>query len=314
MSNETDTDEKPGIERTMKVAHTEGRNGGKTNIIKASELIEVTPANGGKLSLGSRKIMNLMLQTAAGDAWEDRTFIIAKSELRGGHKSNEHLDRHLKELQSTILRFDVLSPRGREAEMTVPLLRSTINEKNGDGLCYFRFTEEVREMLRQSKTYAILNSRAVLAFESKYSLVLYEIGCQKAGLQNPWVQLTIEQLRALMNVPEGTYPLFANLRRRTIEVAMKEVNALAHFTVSFQVIKKGRHIVAVKFGFWNKDSYQDAASAELLRLTRQERRAKVNREGGDAQFELKLSPRIQAVLDELSAMDDESGLDDEIPY
>lgn len=296
----------------MKVAHKEKQSSYDETIVKARELIEVSPAEGKHLSLGSRKILNLMLQEVAGDAWEDRTFTIEKRVLRQRHKSYDQLEVHIKELQQTVLHFNVLSPRGKEAILSVPLLVSTISEKEKNGLYYFQFSEEVREMLRKSSTYAILSSRCVLSFESKYSLILYEIGCQRAGMKNPYIYLEIAKLRELLNVPPGTYRDFTSLRNKTILMAQNEINALAHFTMSFEAIRTGRKITSVKLGFWEKDSMGDAKAAELLRLTRNERRALVNNSNKpkDPTF-IKLENDLKSKTTKYSP---QISLDDEIIY
>lgn len=306
-----------GVGRTMRVA-TKSAQDDLGEIIKASELIHVTPAGNKQLSIGARKILNFLLETAAGHAWEDRVHVVPKADLRRRHKANDRVDEYVDELHRTTLVFDVLSPRGKEARLKVPLLRATVEENEGDGLCYFQFTDEVREMLRQSSTYAVLNSHAVYAFESGYSIVMYEIGCQRVGLRNPTVELTVQQVRQLFNVPVGAYKDFGQLNASVLKKAKKEVDALSHFTVHIETKKSGRTVTKVILKFWKKSTMGEMQAAELLRLTRDERRAMVNREvkGKKSQVQLQMEELLNEEAQRLGLEEDqkEISLDDEIIY
>lgn len=149
-----------------------------------------------------------------------------------------------------------------------------VTEKdNTDGLLYYRFSPEVAEIVRKSEIYAILNLTMMEAFESKYSVKLYEFGARRINLQAPFLEVTIKQLREIFNVPDNAYKDFSVLRNRVIETAQKEVNRLSNFSVTFTPIKEGRKFTKVKFGFFKKDDYGTEKAQELLEMDLSDRRA-----------------------------------------
>lgn len=255
---------KPQTGRTMRVA-TEVARRGSDKIVKASELVTVRPAKGKTLGLAARRTLNMMIQHAAGEAWKPESFTITKATLRRGHKSNDRLEDMLAEIGTTEVIIDVITPKGTPGRLIVPILMSRIEETdNSDsGLVWFEFHPKVAAMLRRSETYALLSGQAVLAFESKYSLTLYEIGCQLSGRHNPTQVMKIDELRELIGVPPGKMKLWADLKRFCLAQAKKEIDQLAEkFTFDWDEIRQGRKIVAVKLVFTLKPGDQAIAAAE----------------------------------------------------
>lgn len=295
------------VGRTMKAARAARENFRGAEIVKASELIEIRPAKAAVLSLAARRTLNLMVQTAAGDAWSADMHVIAKSELRGHHKGNERIGDVLDELMTTMLIIPKLSARGKEATLRAPILASTTEEHDERGLVYFQFAPSVRRLLARSSTYAILDARAIRAFESKYSMALYEIGCQMVGRRNPIVRYTIQDLREVLNVPTGSYKDFAQLRRKVLDAARTEIEALADFQMTVEMEKQGRRVVAVRLGFWPKDDHGKEVAAELARLPRVQRRATIN-------ATTRKQPERATQRDLLEALEALDEKEDQIPY
>lgn len=262
-------------DRTMKVAQAK-QAVGHDEIAKASEIVEVRPAKTAVLSLAARRTLNLMVQAAAGDAWQGHRHAISKKALRQGHKGNERISDILEELMTTLLVMQYVSPRGKPATLRAQILAPTSEENESDGYVYFQFTDPVRWLFQQSSTYSVLDARAIRAFESKYSMALYEIGCQIVGRRNPTIRYDIDDLRDVLNVPRGRYGDFAQFRRKVLEPARREIEALADFQMTMELEKQGRRVVGVRFGFWEKDEYGKDAAAELARKPREQRRATVN--------------------------------------
>jgi len=284
---------------------------GHDEIAKASEIVEVRPAKAAVLSLAARRALNLMVQQAAGDAWQGYRHAISKRALRQGHKGNERVGDILDELMTTLLVMQYVSPRGKPSTLKAQILAPTSEENDEDGYVYFQFTDPVRWLFQQSRTYAVLDARAIRAFESKYSMALYEIGCQMTGRRDPTVRYTLPDLREVLNVPQGRYGDFAQFRRKVLEPARREIEALADFQMTMELEKQGRRVVAVRFGFWEKDDQGKDEAAYLQRLPREQRRAKVNasaapRPAGQADVEAALGRQLDFA--------DAAGSDDPIPY
>jgi hypothetical protein len=255
---------------TAAVAIAAHRDHGLEKIIKAAELVWARPAKGRTLGLLASKCLNLMLGVAGGEGFIDKMYSISKKELRRAHKGNERLPAMLEELHTTLFKLDVLSPRGKPAVLTVALLSSTIDElddQNDNSLVYFRFTPEFIAVHKRSNLWAALSGRVMLGLDSVYALRLYEIGCQMVRRRDPTMKLTVPELRELLHVPPGKYQDWANLRRKTLDKAMAEINENkdAYFTVCVpdnRIHRSGHRVVSLELQFWPKPVDEAAETAQ----------------------------------------------------
>jgi hypothetical protein len=270
-------DEDPTVGRTMRVAAQAAKRG-NDEIVKASELIAVVPARGKTLTLAARRMLNLMIQAAEGRAWRGETFEIPKAVLRGTHKGNERITDTIDEIMTTAVLFTTLTG-DRVSDEAVPILtRRGIDRGSDDGaMVRFRFSPEVTEMLKHSETYAVLESRAVLGFQSKYGMALYEIGCQLSGRRNPTASLSVVKLRELVNAPAGKLLDWNDFRKRVLMPAQDEIDQLAHFTFEWEEMRQGRKVVGVKLIYALKPG--DAAIAAAEEAERHSAGRKARREG-----------------------------------
>ena len=285
-----------------------------SEIVKATEVVEVRPAKSAALSLAARRALNLMVQAAAGEAWQGHKHVISKKALRGDHKGNERIRDTLEELMTTLVVMRYTSPRGKPSTLRATLLSVTTEEDDETGNVYFQFTDPVRWLFQQSNTYAVLDARAIRAFESKYSMALYEIGCQLCGRRNPTVRYSIYDLREILNVPSGTYKDFAQLRRYALDKARREIESLADFQMTMELEKQGRRVVGVRLGFWEKDEHGKDAAAELARKPREQRRASVNAASKKAPRPADQQDLLDALAAGQSADLPPSVDDDEVPW
>jgi hypothetical protein len=116
-----------------------------------------------------------------------------------------------------------------------------------------------------------------MAFESRYSLRLYEIVSLRSGLDQMTSQVfQLEELRDRLGVPVGKLEEWFDFRRFALEPAIAEVNHLAGFTVSYEPIKRGRSVAAVKLSWGEKSSPERKAAKRELdgsKVGRKARRA-----------------------------------------
>jgi len=261
----------------MRAAHQAAQAVPNTEIVKAGELVQASFANGSSPTAAARKTIALMLQKAAGDAWEPgRLFQITKRELRGSHKGNERLHDVLDEVQRTLIRIETISPAGRHAVEVAPVPTRRIEETDDadSAIVWFQFSEAARIAMQGSNHYARLNRAAVLAFESRYSVTLYERGAMLCGCQNRIWRGTVAELRALLGVPPDTYPNWTDLKRFTVDRAVAEVNHLSHFTVTVGERRQGRRVTEVTLAFEPKSPAAMDAAADELNASRIGRKAR----------------------------------------
>lgn len=128
---------------------------------------------------------------------------------------------------------------------------------------YIRFDKDIMPYLIDLKTnfthYLITD---IIDLNSKYSVILYKWLSMKYNqfehyehspnrtkkqlddYQNPTI--TIDEFRRITNT-EKEYERFQSLEKRVIQKAVEEITKYTHYKVTYQKIKKGKFIVALKF-------------------------------------------------------------------
>lgn len=212
------------------------------------------------LSLRASKLWHVLVQTAGTDlaASKDHTMPLAELYQSGiGHMTLAERVDALRELQTTLIEVRVPSPKvkGRTRVISEALLGKVERDEDDRGELVWRFGETLRGVFADSPHWAVLSKRAVMTFESRYSLRLYEIVGLRANLDHVHSQtFTLDDLRSRLGVPVGKLKTWDHLRNRALEPAIAEVNQLAGFTVRYEAVKKGRSVVAVKLHWAEKQA------------------------------------------------------------
>ena len=249
----------------MRVAHAlQARDGDE--FAKPGTLVEVRFVKGQSLSLTAARLLALMILTAGGDAWEPVAHRMRKADIRRGHKGNERISEMLEELHRTLFAVDDLSWRGRKATKRFPLIQSSreeVDEVGSEaGWIEWEFTPDARRLIRESETYAVLNRQAVLGFRSSYALRLYELGALRLHRRQSSWRADMTAIRAAFGIAPELYKDFAQLRRKVLEKAKAEIDNLAHFTVDWREIRRGRAIVEIEFAFQAKSAPVQLATVD----------------------------------------------------
>lgn len=273
--------------RAMRVAHVLSEKAKsdveRAEFAKPGELVDVSFVKGHSLSLAASRLLALMILAAGGDAWRPMRHRIRKADIRRGHKSNDRIGDMLEELHRTLFSQDDLSWRGKRAKVRFPLIQVSIEEVDdgvgqGDsGFIEWEFTPDARELIRGSETYAVLNRQAVLGFRSSYALRIYEIGALRLRRRQPLWRGDVTSLRAALGIKPESYTDFAQLRRKVLEVAKAEIDQLAHFTVDWETVTKGRKVVELILRFTPKDAGAQLETVD--ELSRHSTGRKARREG-----------------------------------
>ena len=93
----------------------------------------------------------------------------------------------------------------------------------------------------------------VSGLKSVYSIRLYEIATQFKN--TGWRQVQVNELRGMLGA-EGFYPRWAELRRRAVDVAVKELNLKSDISIDYKIIKEGKEVVAVRLFVKPKDQLE----------------------------------------------------------
>lgn len=273
--------DEPKLGRAMKVARVVAAKE-SDEFVKPGDLVEVRFVKGHSLSLTASRLLALMILAAGADAWEDRRHRIRKSEIRRGHKGNERIGDMLEELHRTLFSHDDRSWRGKKAVTRFPLIQLSREEVGEDssvdeGWIEWEFTPWARKLIQESESYAIMNRQAVLGFRSNYALRLYEIGALRLHRRQPVWKTDLTELRAGLGIDPDVYTDFAQLRRKVLDKAKREIDQLAHFTVEWRERKCGRKVIGLDFEFRPKKAPEQIATID--ELVRHSGGRKARREG-----------------------------------
>ena len=247
---------------------------------KARELIEIRGTSG--LSLQDRRIMNVLYANAGPQLCDDVTHVISIADLRGTHKGGERVKDSIIRLMKTVVEVPTKDDNGNAATRLVQILSdSTVsdNDTSPNGQVKYSFSPKMRDIIKDSTLWGRVRSAVVFAFTSKYALALYELVTARINLKHIWQEeLSVDDLRALLGVPEGKLERIPNLLQRVVQPAVLEVNGLADFGVKIDPIRQGGQqrglVVAFRVSWWRKDlpdlqaAYQELNRVRMGRMAR----------------------------------------------
>ncbi len=210
-----------------------------------------------------RKFYDALLYIAKEDLRKDvnkETFVVSLSDLKvllskatkeKMDKNNKYYLEKLKELKEKNAEYNILDKdAGWDIEGWVSLvsdleIRKEI--KTGQIRIVFDLPKRIRRALVDPKgIYANLNLVIIRGLNSKYAIILYELIKDYEKVEIP--EMTIEDFRKLFNA-ENKYPKMRDLKRRVLDVAVKELNENENidFLVSYELKKEGKAYTHIKF-------------------------------------------------------------------
>ena len=233
------------------------------------------------LSLRAQKLWHLLVKAAGVDLASNTLHRISLGELYDiGHMPREERIETLRELQTTLVEVRVPSPKvkGGVRVISGALLSHVARDEDDRGELEWEFSKALRTIFANSEHWAVLSKRAVMAFESRYSLRLYELIALRAGLNHKTCEtFPLEELRSRLGVPVGKLVRWIHLRQFAIDPAIAEVNQLAGFRVAYEPVKRGRAVAAVKLSWDVKSAPERKATKRELDSSKVGRKAR--REG-----------------------------------
>ncbi len=115
---------------------------------------------------------------------------------------------------------------------------------DGDGKIELRFTPEIMPFLTKiSSNFTKYNLIHVLKFKSIYSYRLYEWICH---WDKPERTVGIDWLREKFQLTDK-YERMVDFKKNVIDIAVREINATSNMNVTYEQIKKGRNVTALRF-------------------------------------------------------------------
>jgi Initiator Replication protein len=261
---------KPPKTKTLSVI---AANGDPHQVIIAGELVDIRFPKGNSLSLLASKLLTALIHHAGIDVVDDRTHRIRLAELNWSHSSVDDLATTILELQQTIVEITVTDPRTglrrRKSGQFLTDVERDLDAAAGELL--YRFSNSVRYVVKNSHHWAAISLRAVLAMEGKYSVPLYQLLALYVSRRQVSETFDLEDLRARLGVGRDKLARWKDFRVRVLEPAVAEICHLTPFTVTWEEVKRGRAVTAVRFGWAKKDK------PELARTERELSRPRVGR-------------------------------------
>ena len=224
-------------------------------IIAAGELVDMRFKSGGAMSLRAAKLFCLLVQEAGVSIADDKQHAIPYSVINETfHKSRDELVEAIEELHSTTISVHITNHNGRAYTKSGPILSDVERDDDDqtDTEVRFEFSPTLRRVIADSTHWATISRRAVLAFESKYSLQLYMYLSLRAGLHKTSEEITVDDMREILGVPAGALPRWQDFKRRALEPAISEINHLAGFRAGYMPIKRGRKTAGIQLAWGRK--------------------------------------------------------------
>ncbi len=234
------------------------------------DLVEVTP-----LTLADRRIYNQLLENAWDAIEKPVTHVIAKSDLRGSHNSNDRVGASIERLMASIVKIQIMRD-GEPAIERVQLLGGNVETARRDGLLEYEIPQRLRRIIKDSTVFARLQREVMFALSSKYALTLYEMVQKRGNLR--WrssEKFSLEDMRGVLGVPKGKLTSWSNLKLRAIDPAVEEVSVLSDFVVEVEPIKTGRRVTHIELRWWRKDAGGEAEVERELQFSKVGRKERV---------------------------------------
>jgi plasmid replication initiation protein len=133
---------------------------------------------------------------------------------------------------------------------------SGISYVEGAGLVQFTFAPQVIPMIAyidgRIDGYTSYFLDEIAGLKSAYAIRLFELLMQWQHTTKQTPVMPIAEFRGLMGVLGDEYPLIADLKKRVIDTAIKQINENTDITVIYEQKKTGRSITGVLFKFKHK--------------------------------------------------------------
>ncbi len=219
--------------------------------IKNTILINIS----GNSTLNQRRLFNLILHKIfdkLSDFSVDYFYFNVRefAELVGNETTFNYANfkNDFRALMKTVVSWDIIDRNNEISNWEASVL--VASAVFGSGRIQIEIPKLLREKIVENKQYIKLNLALQNKFSSKYSLIIYEL-CkefyrEKDGKgETPW--LTLDNFRYLMGVEEGKYSDLRNLKKRIINIAVKEINKLSEISIGVDFKKESNKTSGIKF-------------------------------------------------------------------
>lgn len=155
-----------------------------------------------------------------------------------------------------------MEPNGKnkKSEVMITGWVQTIVYKQDQGRVDLRFSKDILPYISQLKShFTCYRLKELGAINSAHAIRLFELLIQYRNIGQR--DIAIDQLKELMQL-EDKYPKTAELKRRVIDPAIKQINKHTSLDVSYDQRKSGRKVVALTFDL--KEKKIESKATEII--------------------------------------------------
>lgn len=221
-------------------------------LIKHSAAIQISNT----LTLLQRKISNVCLMRAYPRLMRDEVHRIPLSELKAALGYRGHNDDKIKDafrvLNMTQIEWNLFG-KDKKHRWGVSTLLAQAELLDGN-VCEYAYAPKLRAFYAHPAVYARLNLSVQNSFKSKHAIALWEYLVDALGAKRAraTVRIALSELRRLLALGGDEYTEFKALRRRVIDVAIREIGQGADINVTARYVKERRRVVAIDFDVWRE--------------------------------------------------------------
>ena len=150
-----------------------------------------------------------------------------------------------------------------------------IKYKENKGL-FIKFNEDMRpfilEIYENYKKYGFtkIDMKQIFILGSSYAMRLLELLLQYRGKAKNEIierEISVDDLRYKLNVPENAYKTMSNFRSRVLDLPIQDINKNTRYFITYETVKKGRSVCAFKFfcncnAVSNDDEYTETIESQ----------------------------------------------------
>jgi plasmid replication initiation protein len=152
--------------------------------------------------------------------------------------------------------YDDIHPATGKPRKNLTRWVSSISYIEGAGLVQFTFAPQVIPMIAyidgRVDGYTSYFLDEISGLKSAYAIRLFEILMQWKNTTKQTPVIAVAEFRGLMGILGEEYPLIADLKKRVIDTAIKQINENTDFVASYEQKKTGRAITGLIFKFKDK--------------------------------------------------------------
>lgn len=200
------------------------------------------------LSLLQRKISNALLFHAYKDLLTQEEYELSIAQLC--HlicyygKNYDVIKNALRGMIMTLIEWNLTDEKTGEEDWTASAILASVRIKKGKII--YAYSPRMRHLLYSPSMYAKINLLIQSRFRSNYGLALYENCVRYKGLASTkWFEMSL--FRRLMGVPDDKYVIFRDFKRRVLDKAVEEINALSDIIVTPEIQKERSRVAKIRF-------------------------------------------------------------------